>query len=379
MPGVAGNQADVAIGATLLRILMPYLFFVSISGLLAGWLNIAGSYYIGYASVSCLNIAMIAGAIIGGMHDGNIYALAISVFAGGLCQMFMVYAYSWLKGFRFTALAPIDPDVKNTYKLLIPSLAGVGISQMNFLVGRIIASFLQAGSISWLFYANRLFQFPLGVFSVTIATVSLTELSKARTNEDTHNVHKLIDKAIIAILLVIIPATIGLVGLAKEIIELIFARNAFTQFDVVNTASALQMYSAGLLFYSLASVFTRVFHSEKNIKTPVKVAAVTFVINLIGNLILMKPMAHAGIALASTIAAGVNAVILYILIKGYRFNIKANVKLLVKIVLAAYIMTATLITCKIMGLHVLINIFACIFVYFGLLAVMKVNIRGIFR
>ncbi|MDR2884811.1 MAG: murein biosynthesis integral membrane protein MurJ, partial [Deferribacteraceae bacterium] len=354
MPGIASSPTDVAIGATLLRILMPYLFFVSISGLLAGYLNLNGSYYIGYASTSCLNVMMIIGAVIGGMHGGNIYTLAASVFAGGVCQMFMVYSYSWLKGFRFTPLTPTDPDIKSTYKLLIPSLAGVGISQLNFLIGRVIASFLQPGSISWLFYANRLFQFPLGIFSVTISTVSLTELSKARTDNNLEQINKLIDKAIIALILIIIPATIGLVGLAEDLIRLIFARRAFNETDVANTAIALQMYSIGLLFYSLASVFTRVFHSEKNTKTPVKIATITFVVNLIFNLILMKPMGHAGIALASTIASVVNTAILYINLKGYKFSFKSNIWLLFKIMLAIYTMSAIMIAGKIMNLHVLI-------------------------
>ncbi|MDR0453690.1 MAG: murein biosynthesis integral membrane protein MurJ, partial [Deferribacteraceae bacterium] len=377
MPGRAHNATDIALGAILLRLLTPYLFFVSISGLLAGFLNLRGSYFIAYASTSCLNVMMIIGAVIGHFRGGNIYALALSVFVGGMFQFIMVFTYSWHKQFRFGALTPRDPDIKNTYKLLVPSLAGVGISQLNFLIGRALASALQAGSISWLYYSNRIFQLPLGIFSVTISTVSLTELSKARTNGDIHQVNKLIDKAIIGLIFIMLPATIGIIGLSQEIIQLIYGRLAFKTTDIINTASALQMYSAGLIFYSFASVFTRIYHSEKNTKTPVKYAVVAFLVNAALCALLMKHIGHAGIALASSVAALVNTVMLYSGIRGYQFNFRAHIPLLLKILIAAYTMTAVMIICKMVGIPVLVNITACIAVYFMVLRLSKVNIMGI--
>ncbi len=379
MPGRAHNPSDIAIGATILRLVTPYLFFVSISGLLAGFLNLKGSYFVAYASTSCLNIMMIIGAIFGYFHGGNIYSLALSVFAGGMFQLSMVFTYSWHKQFRFGPLTPRDPDIKKTYQLLVPSLAGVGISQLNFLIGRALASMLQAGSISWLYYSNRLFQLPLGIFSVTISTVSLTELSKARTNGDAELVNRLIDKAVIGLIFIILPSTVGLVGLSLEITGLIYGRLAFSLTDAMNTASALQVYAAGLIFYSLASVFTRVYHSEKNTKTPVKMAAAAFLVNLLLSVLLMKPMGHVGIALASSVAAMVNTFMLYGGIRGYRFNFRAQAPLLFKILVATYIMAGVMIIGKIAHLPVLITIAGCITAYFGMLHLMKVNIRGIFR
>lgn len=379
MPGIIGETASIELGATILRIVMPYLFFVSISGLLSGYLNLKGSYYVSYASTSLLNIMMIIGAVIGYFAGGNILSLALSVFGGGMLQLGMVFFYSHVKGFRLGSMEPKDPDIKKTYKLLIPSLAGVGISQLNFLVGRALASFLQAGSISWLFYANRLFQFPLGVFSVTISTVSLTELSKARTAGDNESVNKLIDKAVISLLIIMVPASVGLIGLAEEIIRLIFARNAFSNFDVVNTASALQMYSAGLIFYSFASVFTRVYHSEKNIKTPVKFAFVAFIVNFVLTLIFMRFFNHAGIALASSVAAFVNTVLLYSNIRGYSFGFKRNLRVLFKLMIAVYAMTAFMIAGKLLSLPVLITVAVCVVVYFQALRMLKINIRELLR
>jgi len=379
MPGIAHNPVDIAMGTVLLRLVAPYLFFVSISGLLAGFLNLRGSYFVAYASTSCLNIMMIIGAIWGYYNGGNIFTLALSVFAGGMFQLIMVFAYSWHKQFRFGALTPRDPDIKNTYKLLVPSLAGVGISQLNFLIGRMLASILQAGSISWLYYSNRIFQLPLGIFSVTISTVSLTELSKARTNGDTLLVNSLIDKAIIGLIFVILPATIGLIGLSQEIVQLIYGRLAFNTTDTVNTASALQMYAAGLIFYSFASVFTRIYHSEKNTKTPVRYAVVAFLVNIVLSVSLMKSIGHVGIALASSVAALVNTVMLYNGIRGYQFNFRVQAPLLLKILIAAYIMTAVMVVGKLATMPVLMTITACVAAYFIVLRIAKVNIRGIFR
>ena len=379
MPGRAHNPDAIAMGAILLRLLTPYLFFVSISGLLAGFLNLRGSYFIAYASTSCLNIMMIIGAVAGYYHGGNIYLLALSVFIGGIFQSVTVFTYSWHKKFRFGALTPMDPDIKRTYQLLVPSLAGVGISQLNFLIGRALASLLQAGSISWLYYSNRIFQLPLGIFSVTISTVSLTELSKARTNGDTPLVNKLIDKAVIGLIFAILPATVGLIGLSQEIIRLVYGRLAFNTADVANTAAALQMYAAGLLFYSFASVFTKIYHSEKDTKTPVKYAFITFLVNFVLCVILMKPLGHAGIALASSVAAAVNSAMLYNGIRGYRFKLRAHISLLLKILIAVYIMTGVMVAGKIAGIPALVIISACIAVYFIVLHATKVSIREIFR
>jgi putative peptidoglycan lipid II flippase len=276
-------------------------------------------------------------------------------------------------------LSPPDPDVKKTYKLVVPSLAGVGISQLNFLVGRVIASFLQPGSISWLFYANRLFQFPLGVFAVTISTVSLTEFSVARTHGDKLKVDALLDKAIILVMLIIIPSAIGLVGLAEELIDLIYTRSAFGREDTLNSAAALRMYSVGLIFYSLAGIFTRVFHSDKDTLTPVKVAGVSFIINFILTILLIKPLGHSGIALASSLSAMINAIVLYCLVRDYRFSLLKHAGKIIKIMLSSYLLLAVLVVLKVKGVHVILNVAACCAVYFGALALMRFGVRDYLR
>jgi putative peptidoglycan lipid II flippase len=378
MPGVADDPYSIFLGTGLLRIVAPYLLFISIAGMFAGYLNLAGSYFVAYSSTAILNIMMIIGAAVGCYYGGNIFPLALSVSLGGICQVLLVAFYARYKGFRLECIYPFDPDVKRTYKLVIPSIAGVGISQLNFLIGRIAASFLQAGSISWLFYANRLFQFPLGIFSVTISTVSLTELSKARSEEDIAYAGMLIDRAVLLILLVILPSAIGLIGLAEELVTLIYRRSSFTATDVLMSAGALRMYAAGLLFYSLSSVFTRVFHSQKNTKTPVKIAIVSFLVNFLFILLFVKNLGHYGIALASSVAAFVNAGMLYFSLVDYRFSLRNNAKTIAKILGANYFLLAAMVAMKTFNAPVLINVFVSALVYFMILWLFKFNYRGLF-
>ncbi len=184
-------------------------------------------------------------------------------FLGGVAQLIYVVAASLIKGYRPTLSGGFSKDVRKTFYLIIPSLAGVGINQVNFMVGRILASFLAMGSISYLYYANRLFQFPLGMFAVAVGTVTLTEISRANTDGDIHKRNDLINKAVNSIFLIMLPATTGLIVLAHPIIDIVYARMNFTAENVASTAVALQMYTAGLLFYAFLNVFSRVFHSEK--------------------------------------------------------------------------------------------------------------------
>lgn len=379
IPGYTDNPELFAKGVEILRVVMPFLLFISLCGMFAGFLNIHRSYFIPYASSALCNILMIIGAWFGYKNSGDIMYLAWGAVLGSIVQLLMVYFYSLIYGFKPYFVKKLDEAVKKTYMLLIPSMAGVGISQLNFLVGRIIASYLPYGSISWLFYSNRLFQFPLGVFSVAIGTVSLTELSKARADGDIIRRNSLINKAIFSLLIIIIPATIGLVSLAPEITSLIYERGAFSDKDVIGTSQALKMYGIGLIFFSFVNVLTRVFHADKDTKTPVKCAFISFVVNIIFNLILMKPLGHIGIALAASVAAMVNAMILYYLVPDYKFSFKDNKKFLGKILFANIIMLIFIAISKYYNIYVIITIFICVLVYFMALRVMGINIFRVLR
>jgi putative peptidoglycan lipid II flippase len=379
LPGYVNDQDTVIFASGILKIVMPYLIFISLSSIFAGFLNLLGSYFIPYSSTALLNISMIAGAYIGWKLNGNIFYLAYGVFVGGLLQFVLLFIYSYYFGYKMEFKKEIDGNVKKTFLLIIPSIVGVGISQLNFTIGRIVASFLKEGSISYLYYANRLFQFPLGVFSIALSSVALAELSKLNTENTTERQYQLIDKSIAAIFLIILPATAGLIILSDEITKFIYQRNLFGAEDTKNTAEALIMYSIGLIFYSLVNLFTKVFHSRKDTKTPVKIAFISFIANLIFMLLFIKWLSHSGIALASTCAALVNSLLLYINIKDYKFNFKANSRLIIKFIFATLFMSAILIILKNYNLNVLIVIAISAISYFLCLKLLNINIRRVLK
>lgn len=382
------DAALMSMGVDLIHVMMPFLILICIIGMFSGFLNINRSYFISYASSALFNICMIIGAWFAYKNTKDIMYLAYGVIAGGILQLVIVYFVSVYYGYRIVLRRKFDEDVKKTYLLLIPSLAGVSISQLNFVIGRILTSYLAQGSISWLFYASRLFQFPLGVFSVTLGVVSLTELSRARADNDMARRNEIINKAFLSLIIIIIPATIGLIGLSYELIKFVFQdlstfflnrKSEFSDNSVMQTSFALKMYASGLIFFSLANLLTRVFHSEKNTKTPVKCAFFAFIANVLFSLILMQFLAHAGIALAGSLAAVVNALFLLYYIKDFKFDLKGNGKIILKIVFANIVMTLSLILCQHFGIYVLYNILICILVYFITLRLMKINILRMLR
>jgi len=375
MPGYSSDAALIAKASEMLTVLMPYLFFVTICALLSGYLNLKGSYYIPHSSTAILNIAMITGAYIGYRNGVDIIYLCYGVFAGGVLQLLYVFLYSIYKGYRPTLAGGFSQDVRRTFLLVVPSLAGVGINQINFMVGRILASFLAVGSISYLYYANRLFQFPLGMFAVAVGTVTLTEISKANTEGERDKRNVLIDKSVNAILLIMLPAMTGLIVLAEPVIDIVYARMSFTSGDVKATALALQMYSGGLLFYSFLNVFSRVFHSEKDMKTPVKAAFIGLISNIVFNLILIKPMGHAGIALASGMAAGLNCIYLYAKLRDYRYRAAENSRFIMKISASCALMGLACFFADRYGLHILPLIASGGILYFLSLKLFGIKIR----
>jgi len=379
IPGYADDAEVLNAASGMLRIVMPYLFLVSLCGLLSGYLNVLGSYYIPLSSTAVLNISMIVAVIIGGYTGGNVYCLAWGVFAGGFLQLFYIVIFAHIKGFRFRRKKKIDEMVIKTFKLIIPSIGGVGINQLNFTIGRIIASFLAQGSISYLYYASRLFQFPLGVFSIALSTVSLSEISNSYSRNDKENVGLLIDKSVLAILAIIIPATIGLFILSPDIIKLVFEYNSFSAIDTQATASALKMYAIGLICYSFVNLFTKVYHSSKDTLTPVKYAFISFLLNIGLNLVFINFMDHAGIALASSISAGVNAMLLYRGINYYSFDLRKNAFFIFKIFAAACGMMFVLLLLKNVDIHVLVNICVCAITYFALLYLFKIRLSEVLK
>jgi putative peptidoglycan lipid II flippase len=379
MPGYRHDPTILSAASDMLVILMPYLLTISVCALFSGYLNIKETYYLPAASTAILNIAMIAGAWLGYIHSGDIRVLCYGVLVGGVLQLLLVLGAAVYKGYRPVFSCGINRDALHSFYYVLPSLASVGINQLNFMVGRIIASFLAVGSISYLYYANRLFQFPLGMFAVAVGTVTLTEISVANSKGDFGQRNQLIDKAVNAIFVIMAPAAAGLIILADPIISLVYGRLSFGEKDVHATAFALRMYSSGLLFFSLISVFSRIYYSDKDVKTPLRAASMGFIFNVILGFLFMKPLGHGGIALASSIAAFVNCACLYINLRHYNYSVRGSLKLIGNIAASTAAMSFVIYIADVGKLHVLINVVLGCGVYYFSMRLFGIDMLKVMR
>jgi len=199
-------------------------------------------------------------------------------------------------------------------RLMIPGILGVAIYQINVVVTRLLASFLQEGSVSWLYYGQRLFEFPQGVFVVSLAQAVLPAMSRQAAADDREGFRDSLQFALILILLVTIPAALGLILCNQAVYSLFFMRGNFTAFDVSQAAIALAWYAPGLLFVGISRVVVPSFYAMKDTRTPVLISFWTLLVHVVAGLLLMQTMGHAGLALALTIASVFNAVVLTVLL-----------------------------------------------------------------
>ncbi len=305
-----GEQHDLAV--QLLRITFPYLFFISSVAFSGGILNTFGKFAVPAFTPVFLNLCMIAAAIwLSPLMDKPVMALAWGVFAAGMVQLL----------FQFPALIRLglipkpkfgfkDEGVKRIMKLMLPAIFGVSITQINLLLDTLIASFLISGSVSWLYYSDRLVEFPLGVFGIALATVILPNLSKNHAAEDTAGFSRSLDWGLKLVLLIGTPAAIGLLLLAEPMLSTLFQYNEFTHYDVVMAGRSLMAYSLGLLGFILVKVLVPGFSSRKDLKTPVRFGIYAMIANMVMNIAFVFPLAHAGLALATSLGAFFNASLL---------------------------------------------------------------------
>ena len=203
-----------------------------------------------------------------------------------------------------------DPGVKRIMLLMLPALFGVSVSQINLLLDTVLASFLQTGSVSWLYYADRLSELPLGAFGIAIGTVILPALSRSHSTAKPEEFSSTIDWALRMVLLVGVPAALALAILAEPLIATLFLYGAMTANDVSQAAAALQAYSLGVLTFMLIKVLAPGFFARQDLKTPVKIAIICMVVNMVLNLILIWPLQHVGLALATSLASMLNTALL---------------------------------------------------------------------
>jgi putative peptidoglycan lipid II flippase len=242
--------------------------------------------------------------------------LAIGVVVGGVIQVAVQIPFLMEKGLSFVPKwNPNHPALKRIGVLMLPTVFGSAIYQVNQLVGTLLASLLREGSVSYLYYADRLVQFPLGVFAIAISTAVLPSLSREAAQRDLDGLKETLSHALRLTMFITIPAMIGLIVLREPIIRLLFQRGAFDAFTTIMTAQALLFYSLGLWAFAALRVFVSAFYSLQDTKTPVKVAVVAMLANIGLCLALMGPLKHGGLALALSLASTLQLCILILLLR----------------------------------------------------------------
>jgi putative peptidoglycan lipid II flippase len=285
-----------------------------------GILNVLGHFAAPALAPVFLNIAMIASMFAASFitedSGSRVAILSVGVIAGGILQLGFQFPFLIKYGFYFWKKAPFfHKGLKQVGRLMIPALIGAAVYQVNIVAGTIIASFLSEGSISALYYADRIVQFPLGVFAISIGTAVMPGFSRCSANMDYDGLRETFSYGIRLMLFIMVPAAIGLIVLREPIVALLFKRGSFTAEDVRITSDALLYYSLGIVAVSCVRIIAPVFYSMKDTATPVKIAVVSIVSNIILSLILIKPLGHCGLALATSLASLINCLLLLILLQ----------------------------------------------------------------
>ncbi|MEA1987659.1 MAG: murein biosynthesis integral membrane protein MurJ [Pseudomonadota bacterium] len=311
-PGFMDQPEKFNLASDMLAITFPYLLLISLVAFSSAIMNTYNQFAVPAFTPVFLNLVLITFAIwVAPLMDVPIMALAWGVLVAGVVQLLFHLPFLYKLDLLPHPTREKDQGVDDVKRLMLPALFGVSVAQINLLVDTILASFLVTGSVSWLYYSDRLMEFPLGVFGVALATVVLPGLSKKAANENWQGFQEDIDSALRLVLIIGLPATLGLLILAEPLITTLFFYGAFTAHDATMSSMSLMAYSFGLLGFILVKILAPAFYARKDMKTPVKVAVVALVTNIVLNLILIGPFAHVGLAAATTISAFVNAGLLY--------------------------------------------------------------------
>lgn len=321
-PGFGAGSYRTILATEMLRVTFPYLMLISLTAMGGAILNTFGYFGVPAFTPVILNICMIAAAYIGVTYCAiPVTALAWGVFAAGLLQLLFELPFLKQKGLLPRPRVDFrDPGVKRVLALMVPALFGVSVAQINLMVDSIFASFLPVGSVSWLYYTDRLTDFPLGVFGVAIATVILPHLSRQFVDGDDARFSNAMDWGIRMVLLIGVPAAIGLSVFSMPMIATCFAYGKFVLQDVLQTQKSLIALGIGVPAFMLVKILASGFYAGQDIKTPVRVGIWSMVFNSLMCASLVSFLAHAGLALASSLAGFLNAgILLYLLIKQGRY------------------------------------------------------------
>ncbi len=311
-PGFGEVAGKIELTTKLTRILFPFLALVSLAAVFMGMLNSFGHFATPALAPTMFNVGIIAsGFVLCPFFDPPILGIALGALVGGLGQLGIQIPKARKQGFRYKPVLNFQhPGLRRILVLMTPAVFGIASTQINIFVATYLASLLPQGSVSYLSYSYRLMYFPLGIFGVAIATVTLPFVSAHAAKNKMDEVLSTFSSSLKLVFFLIIPSTIFLMVAAEQIISLLFQHGRFQYVDTVATSKALILYSLGLLGFAVIRVTAPVFYSLKDTKTPVIISAISVGINVILNIILMRPLGYLGLALATSIAGWVNAALL---------------------------------------------------------------------
>lgn len=319
-PGFHGEGDRYELAVQMLRFTFPYILFISLTGLAGSILNTFGRFAVPAFTPVLLNLVMIASAIwIVPLLPVPGLGLAVGVFLAGAAQLaFQIPFLARMGLLVWPRWQPKLEGVRRIGKLMLPAIFGSSVAQINILVDTLIASFLQAGSISWLYYSDRMMEFPLGVFGIALATVILPGLSRHHARAESKDFSDTLDWALRLTLMIAVPAAVGLFVLAGPILVTVFFGGAFDARDVAMAELSLQAFALGLMGFSLVKVLAPGYFARQDTRTPVRFGVIALVTNASLNIILVivltrwdYPAPHAGLALATGVAALLNAFLLF--------------------------------------------------------------------
>ncbi len=318
-PGFSDDPVRFPLAADMIRITFPYLLLISMTGFAGAILNSYDRFVVPAATPVLLNVVLISAALLASPYfDPPVMALAWGVLAAGVVQLLFQLPFLWRLGLMPSPKVDwSDSGVKRVLALMAPAIFGVSVSQINLLLDTVLASFLPAGSVSWLYYSDRLAELPLGVFAIAIATVILPGLSRQHADTDPTKFNATLDWAITMVLMVACPAAIALIILAEPILLTLFQYGKTSLNDVAMSALSLKAYAFGLLAFMLIKVLAPGYYARQDMKTPVKIGIIAMVSNMLLNVIFVAPLyfvwniGHVGLALATSVSAFINAGLLW--------------------------------------------------------------------
>ncbi len=342
-PGFVGDPPKFLQAVLLTRIMFPFLLFISLAAAVMGSLNTRGVFFVPALAPAMLNVVIIVCVVaLTGRFAEPIVAVAIGVTLGGLVQWLFQMPAFFRKGYRLSGTRPPEhaprgpdgltqpsrltgvagssrrlwhPGLKRISLLVVPSTAGLAVAQVNIFVSTILASYLPEGSITYLYYSMRLIQFPIGVFGVAMGMAALPALSQHAARGELDKLKEDFSFSLRLLFFITVPAMVGLIALREPIVNALFQRGKFDYIATIGTSEALMYYSLGIWAIVGVRLVTASFYSLQDTKTPVKVAVISVAVNIILSLLLMKPMRHSGLALATAAASSCNFVLLFLFLR----------------------------------------------------------------